>query len=311
MNLQIYQEVLVLFLMIGIGFYARKKEMINKQVNRGLVELLLNITLPLLIVVSFNFKIQPEVMRVALQIFVVSLLFHYGMFFLSAFFFPMFRPSARSVLRFGAVFSNCAFMGYPILLAVYGKIGVFYGSIFSAPFNIAIWTAGVLLFKNKYDLKSIGKAFLNPGVLAVGLGFFLSFFSITLPYPFLKSAELIGWMTTPLSMIVVGSMLGEIHYREILSGFAVYYVSVLRLVFIPLGLFLVLYAFGIRGVTLGVCVICASMPVAASTAAFSERYECEPTLASRSVFISTLLSIVTIPLIITLIESVGAGLIDP
>ena len=302
MNFGVYKEVLVLFIMMAAGYYSRKKGIIDKQTNRGLVELLLNITLPLLILASFQNKLQGNTLVGVTEIFLVSIAIHGILFLISPYIYWYKRGTAKRVLRFGTVFSNCAFMGYPILQIMYGKIGVFYGSIFSAPFNIALWTLGVFIFEDRLDKQSRRKALFNPGVLAVVLGFVLMFFSIELPYPIIRSFELLGGCTTPLSMIVVGSMLGEIHVKQILSGFSIYYASFVRLVLIPLGVFAVLYGLGARGIVLGVNVISVAMPIAASTAAFAERYQCEPGLASRSVFISSLLSILTIPVLIALVE---------
>lgn len=302
MNLEVYNEVFVLFLIVGAGYFARKRGMIDGQFNRGLVGLLLNITLPLLIIVSFNFKFQPETLNFSVQIFFASILIHVSLFFLSRYFFWHTKSSVRRVLRFSSVFSNCAFMGYPILHVVYGKVGVFYGSIFSAPFNIGVWTLGVLIFEDEYDRKTWIKALLNPGVLAVFVGIILVYFSIDLPYPLQRSFELLGSSTTPLAMVLVGSMLAEIHLKEILSGFTVYYISALRLIAIPATTFAIFYLAGLRGTPLGVITISVAMPIAASTAAFAERYGCEKNLASRCVFVSTLISIITIPIVIAVVS---------
>lgn len=303
MENNIFEVVTVLFLIMATGFYARRRGMIDSTVNRGLSELLLNVALPLMIMVSFNIDYDRGMLVTAGKLFLISLCLHVGLFFASELFYRRHPGDAKKVLRFTAMFSNCAFMGYPVLLSLYGKTGVFYASIFTVPFIITLWTLGVLIFDGRYTGKALTKAFVNPGILAVAAGFIMFAFSLRLPGPVQKACELVGATTTPLAMIVVGSTLAEMRFREILGGYSVYYSSLVRLVVIPLLVLGILLLSGIKGTILGVCVISMAMPAAANTTAFAEMYQSDTALASRCVFLTTVLSMFTIPLIIALMQA--------
>ncbi len=303
METNIFNEVTILFLIMAAGFYARKRGMIDGTVNRGLSELLLNITLPLMIMVSFNFDYNREMLVTAGKLFLISLALHVGLFFASELFYRRHPGNAKNVLRFTAMFSNCAFMGYPVLQSLYGKIGVFYASIFSVPFIIVLWTLGVKLFDGERNGNAFKKALLNPGILAVAVGFIMFVFSLRLPAPIQRACELVGSTTTPLSMIVVGSMLAEMRFREMLRGYSVYYGSLVRLLVIPMLVLGILLLLGVKGTILGICVISMAMPASANTAAFAEKYQSDTALASRCIFLTTILSMFTIPIIIAIMQA--------
>lgn len=303
METTIFEEVAVLFLIMTAGFYARRRGMIDGTVNRGLSELLLNVTLPLMILVSFNLDFSRDMLVTAGKLFLISLALHVGLFFMSELFYHRHPGDAKNVLRFTAMFSNCAFMGYPILQSLYGKIGVFYASIFSVPFIITLWTLGVMLFDGERSRPALKKALINPGILAVVVGFVMFAFSLQLPAPIQRACELVGSTTTPLSMIVVGSMLAEMRFREMLKGYSIYYGSLVRLVVIPLLVLGILILLGVKGTILGICVISMAMPAAANTAAFAEKYQSDTALASRCVFLTTILSMFTIPIFIALVQA--------
>jgi predicted permease len=304
----VIDEVLILFIMMSAGFYARRTSMLNAGVNRGLAEILLNITMPCMIVGAFNLAFDAAMIHLAAQVLLASVVLHGAVFFISGWIYRSQAPDKAKILRFTAIFSNCAFMGYPVLQSVYGKAGVFYGSIFTVPFIISLWTVGVFLFHGRRDTAvSWQKVAINPGILAVLAGLILFIFQVKLPVPLMRACDLLGAMTTPLAMILIGSMLAEIHWKELMSGKAVYLAAAVRLIAIPLMTFMVLLAFGVRGIVLGVCVISAAMPAAANTAAFAEKFGADALFASRCVFISTLFSILTIPAIIALVQIFAAG----
>lgn len=294
-------QIVVLFLITVIGFFARKKNIINGEINKGLTELLLNITLPFLILTSFNFNFSVDklyksgaIIIYAICIFVISYLIGRAMFM-------KYPRNVKSVLIFTAMFSNCGYMGFPIIESIYGKEGVFYAAIFNMVFNIVMWTVGVALFTGKKELSTFKKAFLNPGTVAVYIGLFIFLFSIKIPVPIYKTFEMVGGMTSPLSMIVIGAMLGEMNIKEVFSSLPAYYSSFIRLIFVPVAVFFLLKLLGARDMILGVLTLVSAMPTAVNTAIISEKYGGDSAFASKCVFIATVLSAVTIPMIMLLV----------
>jgi len=300
-NKIIIEQVLMLFIILLIGAAAKKRGIITADSGRKLSELLLNVTQPFMIISSFQFDFSRDMLLNAGLVFVCSLGIHAISMVVAMFIYRKYPMPQRNVLKFITVFSNCGFMGFPVLDSVLGSIGVFYGSIYVISFNIFIWTYGVMVFSGGSGGSSWKKVFINPGIISVCIGMILFLFSIKLPGPIYKAVSMVGSMTTPLSMLIVGSLLADIKFSELFKGLAVYHGTAVRLAVIPLLSFAVLSLFPIPDEVRFVSILLPAMPAAANTAIFSEKYEGDSSLASRIIGITTLLSIATIPLIIMLI----------
>lgn len=297
----IITQIVVLFLIIIVGFFAKKKKIITGEVNKGLTELLLNITLPFLIITSFNFDFSLDMLYKSGVILVYTICLFIIVYIIGRVAYRKYPHEIKSVLIFTAMFSNCGYMGFPIIDSVYGKEGVFYAAIFNMVFNIAIWTVGITLFTGKKDFTTIKKAFLNPGTVAVYIGLLIFVFSVKLPGPIYKTFEMVGGMTSPLSMIVIGAMLGDMNIKEVFFSLPAYYSTFIRLIFVPIIIYFILKLLGTSDMLLGVLTLVFAMPTAVNSAIISEKYGGNSALASKCVFISTLLSAVTLPIIMLII----------
>ncbi|MBP1743893.1 MAG: auxin efflux carrier family protein [Firmicutes bacterium] len=298
MKATIINQVIILALIMGVGLIARKKGMLSAEVNSKLSDFLLNVTLPCLIVTSFNFEYSAEMMKNIKLIFFYSVLIHTVLIFLSRFFAFRFSESSRKVIRFVTVFSNSGFMGFPVLFGLYGNIGVFYGAVFNVPWNIFMLSFGSMLFTGKKDLKSLRRVITHPGIIATAIGMLMFVFSLSMPLPLEKALVSVGSMTTPLSMIIVGSMLAEIKLKEVFSGFAVYYVSAVRLIAAPLLTLAILRLLNADQMLTEIAVTVEAMPAAVIATVLASKFDGDTKLASRCVFISTIISMITIPLIV-------------
>ncbi|HEX3048809.1 MAG TPA: AEC family transporter [Bacillota bacterium] len=300
-NNPIFHQALILFLIMAVGFYAKKRRILTNDLIKGLTELLINITVPLLTIASFNFDFSPKLLYNIGVIFAGSLGIHTLAFFLSKILFNKCAQNEKKVLQFSTVFSNCAFMGFPVLVSIYGKIGILYGSVYVVPFTIFLWTVGIWIYRGQRDSNSLGRIILNPGIVAVIIGLIIFSFSIKLPTPLYQAIDLIGSMTTPLAMIIIGAMLAGLKIKEVFGGLAIYYGTLIRLLLTPILVLGILILLGMKGVLLGVCVISTAMPTAANTVIFAEKFNGDATFASRIVFVSTLFSILTIPALLFLV----------
>lgn len=297
----VFEQVMVLFLIMIVGMIATKRNIIDEQARKKMSELLLYITSPFLVVSSFNFKYSRDMLVNAGIVLAFALGIHLLAVFLGQFLFRRYPKEKQSVLKFTLVFSNCGFMGFPVLESLFGKIGVFYGSIYNAVFHIFLWTYGMMLFSRNKEQTSIAKAVINPGTVSVVIGMVVFLFPIELPNPVSQVLDMVGSMTAPLSMLIVGALLGSIDLKSIFIGFDAYYGSLLRLILMPMIAILALSPLGIERELLGVCVVVTAMPAAANTAIFAEKFDGDSILGSRSVGLSTILSIITIPLIMMLV----------
>lgn len=296
---KIINQVLILFFIMIIGYISGKAKVMSLELNKGLTELILNITLPAMIITSFNYSFSQEMLKKAGILFILSWLIYSALIIASKYLYSRYDNRIASVLRFITIFSNCGFMGYPVVESVYGKEGVFYTAIFNIPFNILIWVVGIMLFSS--EGKSLKKALINPGIISVFIGIGIFIFSIKLPQPIYRSLEILGATTTPLSMLIIGSMLSGMNIKKLFNGIEIYYGSFIRLIAVPFLTLGVLRLIGFSGSSLGIPVLIMAMPAAANSTIMAERYGGDSALASKIVFLTTAISAVTIPIVMSLV----------
>lgn len=297
----VLNQVIILFAILLVGFFARKKKILDQATNHGFTEFLLNITIPFTIISSFNQSLPRGVLFNAVLVFAFSFSIHLLSIFVGQLLYYRCENDIKKVLWFTAVFANCAFMGFPVVESIYGKVGVLYGSVYTIPFNFFVWTFGQILFSGKKDMKTIKNAVFNPSMAAVAIGVVIFLSPVRLPHVLSKIIDMLGALTTPLSMIIVGSMLTEVKIKEIFSGYYIYYSTAVRLFVIPLLVLFILKSVGVTGTLLGVCVILTAMPTASFSVIFAEKFGGDALMASRCVFFSTAVSIITIPMVLLLI----------
>lgn len=295
MNTKVFDQVLVLALMLSIGVLLRKRQLITDPVRKGLVELLMNVTMPLLIVSSFNFRFSAELLRNAGVVFGASFAIHLSLALLSRLIYCRFEAGKRRMLSFSTVFSNCGFVGYPVVQGLFGGVGVFYTSIFTIPVNLFMWTYGVMLFTGRRDWRGLLRNFWNPPLIATVFGMLIFFFSLQLPAPVLRTCESVGAMTTPLSMFIIGAMLADVELRDVLASLDVYYLSIVKLLVAPILCLLLLRLWGADPLLTGVCVVLVAMPTATLVGVLAEKYDGDRSLASRCAFLTTVFSLLSIP----------------
>lgn len=307
----VLNQVLTLFIIMGVGFFARKKGIITTQMNKKLSELLLNIVSPCLIVVSFQFEFSDKILINGLIVLAYAILIHFFSIFIASFVYKKIKfdsAEKNKILKFGTVFTNCGFMGFPLLESLHGKIGILYGSIYVAVFYVFIWTYGVMLFNSRQkggggiNWGGIKKILINPGLISVLIGIILFIFSIKLPFSIINALENVGLMNTPLAMLIIGATLTDVDLKSIVGSVEIYWGSIIKLIVVPIVAYAALRIAGVNGTILGVCTLIASMPTAANTTIFAEMFESDSLYASRLIGISTLLSIFTIPAIIMLTQ---------
>ncbi len=300
----VVNAILPLFFILILGSVIRKIGVIDWQTTKKLSSFVVNVTHPFLIIASFQTKVNSDKLIVAVEIIAASIVLHVLFSFLARYLFKKFDKNDRATLEFGLIFGNCAFLGFPVLAAVFLENGLFYGAVFSLVFNIYIRIYGVyLLNKRKKNSHALRSAFINPGTIASVIGIFMFVCSINLPAVVSDTFTIMGSMTFPLSMLVVGSLLCNQPFKNLFFR-KIYVFSFARLILLP---FLVLTVCAVLHVDKGLtylCVIMASMPTAANTALFSEIYKTNSPLAASCVGVSSLLSVLTIPAMISLTDLV-------
>ena len=286
---------LSLFAIMLLGFFCRKKGMIDNKTRTALSDILINIILPCNIAMSFDMDVSGDLLRSAGIVFVAYMGVQTFTWLLSRVAFTKVPEDKQMVLRHGTITSNAGFLGNPITQGVFGNEGLLYASIAMIPVRIFLWSAGLSLY-TKTDSKSVVKNLLtHPCVIAVFVGFGTMFAPFELPAFMVRTLNSVGGCTTAISMMVIGAILADIDLGHIEWGLLGYY-CLLRLIVIPAVSFVALSLLGLAPMVTGVCTLLSGMPAASLTAVLAAKYGQNYGFASQVVFVSTLLSMITIPL---------------
>jgi len=258
-----------------------------------------------MIISSFSFSYDDKIKANVVRSFYISFIAYIIIIIVSILFTKPIKDEKRTILHFANVFTNTGYVGFPVLNSTYGPEAVIYGSIFNMFFVLFLWTYGVMIFKGKMRKdefkKELVKVLMNPSVIAVYIGLVMIFFNVKLPEVLFSSISSVGSMTGPLSMIIVGAMLSEVKIKDYLKDWTIYYSIFVKMILIP-ALFVVILSFmNDKSLVLKSIVILASMPSAAMTPIFAENFNLKKEYATIIMVVTTLFSVVTIPVLIRII----------
>lgn len=294
------QQVLILFILIGVGVICGKSRFLSSNSAKHLTNIILYFVTPCVVIDAFQRDFEPALLKNLGITALCAILIHVLSILIVSLVFRDQEDSRRCVLRFGTVFSNCGFMSIPLQAALLGADGVFYGAAFVAIFNLVLWSYGLLVMSGDRQTLSPRHLLLNPGVIGVAAGLLLFLFSVHLPEVLSTPIYYMASLNTPLPMIIIGFYLSRTNLAAALKDRRAYVSILLRLVILPLLTLFLMYACGIRGVVLVACVIAAAAPVAAATTMFAAKFDRDTSLSVNLVSLSTLFSLVTMPLIVGL-----------
>jgi predicted permease len=301
----IINSVISLFLIMLVGVYGSKKGIINDNVNKGLANILLDIALPCMVITSFSFPYDQGIKLNVFKTFYYSFATYIIMTIMSLLLMIPIKNEKKTILHFSNIFTITGYIGFPILNVIYGPEAVMYGSIFNIFFTVFLWTYGIIIFKGKMEKNEVAKELLkalkNPSLIAVYIGMTMMIFDLKLPGVISASASSIASMTGPISMIVVGAMAYKINIKEYLKDWTIYYGIAVKLMIIPTVLYLISLLIKDRSIVTNSVIILASMPAAAMTSIFADRFDIQRDYAAVIVVTTTLLSVFTLPLLLRII----------
>lgn len=297
----IAMQVLMLYLIAGIGFVTDKTGIFRQNDGKRLIDLLFNVILPIAVIHTFmTMQYSKEHVRGILIAFLCSFATHIIGFIISKLTFRKRSLKEQGVYHYAIILSNAAFLALPLAKSVIGDEGIFYCSVYVAVFNMIAFTIGIYEISGheaKIDLK---KLILNPGTIAVIIGLPLFFLQPKIPYFISYPMELVGNCNSPLAMIVFGTFLANSSFKSMFAKKEIYFVSAIRLVVIPLVMLGIFYVCGVRGQLLVAMIISASAPTATNTAMYAAKYDNDTALGSELAAQSSVLSIITMPVIVAL-----------
>ncbi len=301
----ITNSVIALLIIILVGVYSSRKKIITEELNKGLTDILIKIALPFMIISSFMFKYDDTIKYNVLKTFYYSLGAYIIMAAASYILLLPVKHSKKTVLHFANIFVNTGYVGFPVLNSIFGSEGVIYGSIFNMFFVIFVWTYGVILYKGNlekgYFKREIINLLLNPSIIAVVVGIIIMAFNIEITGALLLSIKSIGNITGAISMLIIGVILSNVKIKPHLKDWIVYYGIAIKLIIIPVIIYLISLLLNDSSKAVYSVIIMTAMPASAMTSIFAESFNKEKEFAAIIVSATTLISLITVPILIKLI----------
>lgn len=296
-------QVLVLYLIAGVGFVADKTGVFGQKDGKKVIDLLFNIILPVAIIHTFmNMEYTRARVNGIFYAFICAVATHLVGYAVSLIFFRKGNAKERGIYRYATVLSNAAFLALPLAKSVIGDEGIFYCSVYVAVFNITAFTLGIYEISGRTAKLNLKRLILNPGTIAVLIGLPLFLLQPQIPYIIEYPMELIGSCNSPLAMIVFGTFLANADFKNMFLKKEIYFVSLLRLVVIPLVMLGLFYLCGVRGDLLVAMTISSSAPVATNTAMYAAKYDNNAALGSELAAQSSVFSVISMPIIVALAD---------
>lgn len=295
-------KMCMLFVIMMTGYLANKWHVLDAEGNKKYSSLVVNITAPALILASASDKNLAGSKKDALFVLAIAVLMYLFLILVSFFVRHLFRipRGEEGVYRFMTIFGNNAFMGIPVVEAIFHN--VFYAALFNLPNNLLIYSYGGYLLSKKgaggnENMRFRWRNVCNPGVIAAFIALVMFLAGLKFPAPVTDTLNCVGAVTTPLSMLVIGSSLAELSLKETFQSVRVYAFSMYKLIVLPLVIWLIGRLFIRQFVVLGVLVIISAMPCAAVTVMLCNEYGNDAAMAAKYVFVSTVMSVITIPVL--------------
>ena len=286
----------MMFLMILIGAGLRKIQIVTTEGRRSMTNLVVNLVLPCNILYAFS-SADASAFRSMLVVVVMAFLIQLVWYLLSKVLWRDMQENRRGVMRYAFQFSNCGYLGNPVIEGLYGAQGLVYASVFLLPVRLFMWSVGLECFQEEAGSfrKTIRRALTHPCVLATILGVLWMFFPIKLPDFLYNTISGFNQCLTPLTMLVIGFIMAETDLRKMFCK-DLFVITALRLLIQPMLVLAVCRLLNLETLVAEVVTVLVSMPVANTTALLASQHDCDYTFASNVVVFTTLVSMITIPI---------------
>lgn len=287
---------LTMFLMILTGLVLKRLNIITEDGKVSLTDLVIYVVLPCNIIRSFMINFSSSILKNFGTIFIISVLIQAGCYLLGKTIYVKCRPERRKVLQYATVCSNAGFLGNPIAESVFGTMGLTLASIFLIPQRTVMWSAGIATFTESPDRKTLVKKVLtHPCIVAVFIGLTLMFTRLQLPGVIDTSVKNLSNCCTALSMIVIGTILADVDFKALVDKTIIYF-TILRLLLLPVAVWIGCIMFRTDPLVAGVAVILTAMPAGTTTGILASKYNGDAEFAAKCVIFSTIASLVSTPI---------------
>lgn len=297
----VFQTMLKLFLLLILGFVLFKCHIFDEYTNKKISALIVNVASPMLIIISIA-GVEGSNKSIVFLMIGAGILMYIGFIILGKIInriFP-FPKKDWPVYECMVVFANTGFMGYPVLLDVFGQEAVFYASLIHMAFNFFVYTYAIICLTKGDDseFKLNFKQLLTPGIILIFVGIFIYLFDIQLPSVLMDTINSVGSLTAPLSMMMIGSSLAVYPIKDSFTDWRSYVFAFVRLMIVPFVTMIMCRLLHIDAYYANITIITNAMPVGSMVLMLATQYNANVKIVTRNIVVSTLLSVITIPIVV-------------
>jgi len=297
----VFQTMLKLFLLLILGFVLFKCHIFDEYTNKKISALIVNVASPMLIISSIA-GVEGSNKSIVFLMIGAGILMYIGFIILGKIInriFP-FPKKDWPVYECMVVFANTGFMGFPVLLDVFGQEAVFYASLIHMAFNFFVYTYAIMCLTKGDDseFKLNFKQLLTPGIILIFVGIFIYLFDIQLPSVLMDTINSVGSLTAPLSMMMIGSSLAVYPIKDSFTDWRSYVFAFVRLMIVPFVTMIMCRLLHIDAYYANITIITNAMPVGSMVLMLATQYNANVKIVTRNIVVSTLLSVITIPIVV-------------
>lgn len=297
----VFQTMLKLFLLLILGFVLFKCHIFDEYTNKKISALIVNVASPMLIISSIA-GVEGSNKSIVFLMIGAGILMYIGFIILGKIINRIFPFSKKDwpVYECMVVFANTGFMGYPVLLDVFGQEAVFYASLIHMAFNFFVYTYAIMCLTKGDDseFKLNFKQLLTPGIILIFVGIFIYLFDIQLPSVLMDTINSVCSLTAPLSMMMIGSSLAVYPIKDSFTDWRSYVFAFVRLMIVPFVTMIMCRLLHIDAYYANITIITNAMPVGSMVLMLATQYNANVKIVTRNIVVSTLLSVITIPIVV-------------
>mgnify|MGYP000947963888 CR=1 FL=1 len=298
----IFKQEIIMLLLIIVGILCFKIGIITPNGRKDISSLVLSVVNPIVILLAYQKEFEMRLLKGLIASLVLSAIAFAVAIVVSNLLIRRKDGCETDIERFSAIYSNCGFMGIPLVNALFGSEGVFYLTAFLTVFNLLIWTHGIIQISGVRSLNSLKKALLSPSIISIAIGMIFFLARISLPNIVYQSLDYVAMMNTPLAMLVAGATIAETNVLNAFKNIRIYWITLIKLAIIPLILLAIFRFISVEDTVKLTVITAMSAPTATMCTLFCLRYDKNSKYASEIFAVTTLISTATLPLVIWLAE---------
>ncbi len=301
-SITILSQVAVMFVLMIIGYLCAKTKLITDEGRRQISNVVMKLVIPALIFMAYQKEFSYELVTGLLWTFILSFVSYVITIPLTLLLIRKNEKREYAIERFSLIFTNCAFMGIPLIEALYGSDGVLCVTAYITLFNLLMWTYGVMMIKNEVGFKGLVNSFKNPAIIAIVIGLICYFTQIKVPTVLAKSLKFVADMNTPLAMIIAGVTIARTNLIKAVKNPRILLLCFYRLLLLPVICAFVFKLFPAPETAYTTSVIASACPTAATLVMFTVSFKKNDIYGAELVSVTTLFSAVSLPLILLLVN---------